>query len=334
MSTRVTDLYRAFRPSGSRSSSGTVSDRCYIVHRYKKLGNCGRPQSFISFSSFTFIGRPSIYILKQTMFAKLIIAVALATGVVSGPLSVRSKAARDDSAGPSSSDSYNSSYSAPSTSYAPSYGSTSYSGSSSTDSSYSGSSYNGASYSGSSYGSVYSPPSYGQSGYDMSFDNWGGYKSMDGFDNFYGSKDFSHQYYTPTYAKYDDSSYTCSSQSVHIVQQRLAVLQEMAKQIISEQICDCETQIIVFQQYYASLGGYAHDITRRSGRHVGYDKQIVSHYGSMYDSDGSLSTSDFGFNGSDVGSCYWVPSGSNWNDNTSYSSVGSAYQVSQVATYY
>jgi hypothetical protein len=38
--------------------------------------------------------------------------------------------------------------------------------------------------------------------------------------------------------------------------------------IITEQICETETQTIVFEQYYASLGGFSHDLTRNSNRHV------------------------------------------------------------------
>ncbi|KAJ7196044.1 hypothetical protein GGX14DRAFT_473993 [Mycena pura] len=107
----------------------------------------------------------------------------------------------------------------------------------------------------------------------------------------------------------------------------------MAKKIITEQICEVETQTVVFQQYYASLGGFSHDLTRSSGRSAGYDNSIVSHYGDFYNSDGSLSTYDYGFSGSDIGSSYYVPS-SNWDESTSPSSVSSAYQASQAASYY
>ncbi|KAJ7761523.1 hypothetical protein DFH07DRAFT_1020557 [Mycena maculata] len=165
------------------------------------------------------------------------------------------------------------------------------------------------------------------------FNDWGGHSSLDNFDNFYGSSDFSHQDFKTVVVK-QDSELVCHSETVTIIQQRLAVLQEMAKKIITEQICDVETQTIVFQQYYASLGGFSKDLTRSSGRSVGYDNSISSHYGDFYNSDGSLSTYDFGFSGSDVGSNYYVPTGSNWNANTSPSSVGSAYQSAQSASYY
>jgi len=166
----------------------------------------------------------------------------------------------------------------------------------------------------------------------QSFNNWGGISSLSNFDNFYGSNDFSHHNMNQVVVK-QDSELVCHSETVTIIQQRLAVLQEMAKKIITEQICEVETQTIVFQQYYSSLGGFSHDLTRSSGRHSGYDNSIASHYSDFYNSDGSLSTYDFGFSGSDVGSNYYVPT-DNWNQNSSPSSVGSAYQASEAASYY
>jgi len=167
----------------------------------------------------------------------------------------------------------------------------------------------------------------------QSFDNWDGISSLSGFDNFYGSDDFAHLNNFKQVVVKQDSSLVCHSEQVEIIQQRLAVLQEMAKKIITEQICEVETQTIVFQQYYASLGGFSHDLTRSSGRSAGYDNSIVSHYGDFYNSDGSLSNYDFGFSGSDIGSNYYVPS-SNWNQDSSPSSVGAAYVSAQAASYY
>ncbi|KAF7365180.1 Amidohydro-rel domain-containing protein [Mycena venus] len=169
--------------------------------------------------------------------------------------------------------------------------------------------------------------------YIPSFNNWGGISSLTNFDNFYGSDDFAHTRNFNQVVVKQDSELVCHSEQVVIIQQRLAVLQEMAKKIITEQICEVETQTIVFQQYYASLGGFSHDLTRSSSRQVGYDNSIAQHYGDFYNSDGSLSNYDFGFSGHDIGSNYYVPS-SNWNQNSSPSSVGSAYQAAQAASWY
>ncbi|KAJ6559141.1 hypothetical protein DFH09DRAFT_1279701 [Mycena vulgaris] len=166
-----------------------------------------------------------------------------------------------------------------------------------------------------------------------SFNHWGGFSSLDNFDNFYGSDDFSHSHNFNQVVVKQDSELVCHSETVTIIQQRLAVLQEMAKKIITEQICEVETQTIVFHQYYASLGGFSHDLSRSSGRHAGYDNSIVSHYQDFYNSDGSLSNYDFGFSGQDIGSNYYVPT-SNWVDESSPSSVGNAYMSAQGANYY
>jgi len=166
-----------------------------------------------------------------------------------------------------------------------------------------------------------------------SFNNWGGISSLSNFDNFYGADDFSHSHNVNQVVVKQDSELVCHSETITIVQQRLAVLQEMAKKIITEQICEVESQTIVFQQYYSSLGSFSHDLTRGSGHQAGYDNSIASHYGDFYNSDGSLSNYDFGFSGSDVGSNYYVPT-SNWVDSSSPGTVGNAYGASQAASFY
>jgi len=157
-----------------------------------------------------------------------------------------------------------------------------------------------------------------------SFNNWGGISSMSGFDNFYGSGNFDgSQSFHQTII--EQKEVVCHSQTIEVIQQRLVVLQEMAKRIITEQVCEVETQTIVFEQFYSSLGGFSHDLRRQSGNAVGYDSGISSHYSSIVNSDGSLSSNDMGFSGSDIGGQTIVPSGNNWNDGSSPVSVGDAY---------
>jgi hypothetical protein len=166
----------------------------------------------------------------------------------------------------------------------------------------------------------------------QSFNHWGGFSSLDNFDEFYGDDDFDHsRHFNPTVVKHE-TEIVCHTQRVEIIQQRLVVLQEMAKRIITEQICEVETQTIVFEQYHRSLGGFKHDLTRGSGHPSGYDNNIVSHYNQIYNSDGSFNTDDWGFKGTDVGSNYYTPS-SNWNEESSYDSVGKAYQSAHYATF-
>jgi len=163
-----------------------------------------------------------------------------------------------------------------------------------------------------------------------SFDNYGGLSSLSGFDNFYGSDNFVGHFSSETIVKHE-SEVVCHSESVEIIQQRLLVLQEMAKRIITEQICQVETQTIVFEQFYSSLGSFSGDLRHTSGHSAGFDTGIASHFSSIVSSSGSLSSNNFGFSGSDLGQQYVVPSGSNWNPSTSPASVGAAYSAAQSA---
>jgi len=165
-----------------------------------------------------------------------------------------------------------------------------------------------------------------------SFNNYGGFQDMSNFDSFYGSSNFDNSQFSEksiTIVKQTET--VCHSQSVEIIQQRLLVLQEMAKRIISEQICEVETQTIVFEQFHSSMNGFSRDLRRDSGRSVGYDSNIASHYSSIQNSDGSLSTDSFGFSGSDLGKSYVSPSGNNYNGQKSFISVGNAYNAAKAA---
>ncbi|PPQ68662.1 hypothetical protein CVT25_012316 [Psilocybe cyanescens] len=167
-----------------------------------------------------------------------------------------------------------------------------------------------------------------------SFDNYGGISSFNGFDNFYGSDNFDNSHFSEssiTVVKEQEQEVVCHSESIVIIQQRLLVLQEMAKRIISEQICEVETQTVVFEQFHSSLHGFSRDLRRFSGRDVGYDSDISSHFSNFYGSDGSLSTDDWGFSGSDLGHSYVVPSGNNWDSSRSFGSVGNAYKAARSA---
>lgn len=163
-----------------------------------------------------------------------------------------------------------------------------------------------------------------------SFNNWGGISSLHGFDNFYGVGNFDgSQHFSQTIVR--EKQLVCRTQQIEIIQQRLVVLQEMAKRIITEQICEVETQTIVFEQFHSSLGGFNHDLRRTSGHQVGYDSNIVNHFGSLVHSDGSLNVDDWGFSGRDVGSHTVVVGGSNWVDSSSPVSVSNAYNAAHDA---
>jgi len=167
---------------------------------------------------------------------------------------------------------------------------------------------------------------------DISFDNWHGISSFDGFDNFYGSDNFIGTIHSQTVVEQDEEL-VCHSESIEIVQQRLLVIQELAKRIVTEQVCEVETQTVVFEQFHSSLGLFSHDLRRTSGLHAGFDAGITSHFSDFFEEDGSLSTEDFGFSGADLGSNTVVVGGSNWDSETSPASVASAYSAARSAFY-
>jgi len=159
---------------------------------------------------------------------------------------------------------------------------------------------------------------------------------MSSFDSFYGPSNYA-GYYNYQYLYGSDSSSTevvtetCSSIDITFVQQRLAILQEMAKRIITEQICEVEVQTIVLNQYFATWDSwYGYMVHDRSG-YVGYDYNVAGRYSDLLGSDGSLTTGDLGFSGSSIGSALIVPSGGNWNAGSSPKSVDSAVQAAQRA---
>ncbi|KXN87281.1 hypothetical protein AN958_09013 [Leucoagaricus sp. SymC.cos] len=158
----------------------------------------------------------------------------------------------------------------------------------------------------------------------FSFNHWGGLSSFDNFDKFYGVENFDSSVHFSQVLE-TSSHLVCHTQAIEIIQQRLLVLQEMAKRIILEQVCEVETQTVVFEQFHASLGLFRNDLHRVSGHHVGFDSAIASHFGSITQTDGSLSVDNFGFTGLDLGSHTAVVDGSNWSDLTSPASVSAAF---------
>lgn len=170
---------------------------------------------------------------------------------------------------------------------------------------------------------------------------------MDNFDNFYGSDNFDGS--RSTQVIIHEQKLVCHTEQIQIIQQRLVILQEMAKRygdlytistethnvltsIITEQICEVETQTIVFEQFHSSLGSFRRDLTRSSGHSVGYDHNIAGQLGSIVGSDGSISSHDLGFSGHDVGNQTVVADGSNWNNQTSPASVNAALSQARNAS--
>jgi len=165
-------------------------------------------------------------------------------------------------------------------------------------------------------------------GQGSSFNDFGG--SLSNFDNFYGGDNFSGFHNQQTVIEQSEQV-VCHSVEIEVIQQRLAVIQEFAKRIVTQQVCEVETQVVAFQQFISGCNDFQFDLHRRSGRQIGFDSGIASHFGSLVGSDGSLTNDNLGFSGSDLGSQFVPVGGSNWDDSTSPQSVGAAFNVAQSA---
>ncbi|KAG7451147.1 uncharacterized protein BT62DRAFT_401412 [Guyanagaster necrorhizus] len=165
---------------------------------------------------------------------------------------------------------------------------------------------------------------------DVSLSNWGGFQSLNGFDDFNGVGNFDGSNNVQTVVVQEEQT-VCEVQSIEVIQQKLVVLREMVKKVITEQICEVEVQTIVLEQFSSGIGSFSSDLLRQSGRQVGFDSNVASKISQLVNEDGSLSSSDLGFSGSDVGNNTVVAAGSNWNNTTSPSSVQSALTAAQAA---
>jgi len=151
---------------------------------------------------------------------------------------------------------------------------------------------------------------------------------MSNFDGFYGSDNFSGSNNKQVIV---EKEVVCHTEQVEIVQQRLAILHEIAKKIVTEQICEVEVQTIVIEQFRSSLSSFSNDVARKSGRQVGFDSQISGKVGQLVDSNGNLTNNDLGFNGSSIGNSTIVPSGNNFNPATSPASIANATAAATAA---
>ncbi|KAJ6619718.1 hypothetical protein B0H10DRAFT_1142668 [Mycena sp. CBHHK59/15] len=158
----------------------------------------------------------------------------------------------------------------------------------------------------------------------VSFNNWKNISSLQDFDNFNGVQNFDGSRNSQTIVVKEVQT-KCETVKIEIVQQKLAILREMAKRIITEQICEVETQTIVLAQHNGALEVFRDDVRRKTTvRQVGFDETVASKFNEVVNSDGSLSTDDSNFSGSDIGKNTVAPSGNNWDDSKSPAMVQAA----------
>ncbi|KZV79987.1 hypothetical protein EXIGLDRAFT_845975 [Exidia glandulosa HHB12029] len=167
-------------------------------------------------------------------------------------------------------------------------------------------------------------------GNSISFNGWHGISSLSGFDNFYGVDNFSGSVSEQVFAQQD--VVVCHRQDINIIQQQIAVLVENMKRVISEQVCEVETQTILVSQVQSHFSSFSEDVRHVSSRHVGFDHVIASHISNLYDESGSFSGHDLGFSGHDIGSHSSFVLGNNWNQATSPAIVSQAFSDAQSAS--
>jgi len=164
-----------------------------------------------------------------------------------------------------------------------------------------------------------------------SFNNWNGISSLSGFDDFNGRNNFDGRN-NEQIIVIQQQEVVCKRVQIEVIQQKLVILQEMAKRIITEQVCEVETQTIILEQFQSSMGRFGSDVSRKSGKQVGYDSNIANQISKIVDSNGQLSGDNLGFNGGDVGKNTVVPSGNNWNDNSGPAAVKGAKDAAKKAS--
>jgi len=164
----------------------------------------------------------------------------------------------------------------------------------------------------------------------VSLSSWGNLPGLSGFDSFYGSNNFCGNNNQQVVLQ---QTVSCQSEAIVEVQQQFAILQEFAKRVLLEKVCEVETQTIVWSQYISSLQSFSSDFSHVSGRSIGYDSVIASHISDLVDSSDNIITTNYGFQGLDIGSNLICPEASsyNWQSGVSQISVQAAQFVSQSA---
>lgn len=162
----------------------------------------------------------------------------------------------------------------------------------------------------------------------VSLNNWGGFSSLNGFDNFFGISNFDGLSNAEVLL---EQELQCSSSiSISIVQQQLAILAQVAQQIILTELCQVEVQMIAFQQFLLGLSGFSSDLLRLDGSQPSFDCVIAALGSSLFNSNGQLNQ-NFNFQGINIGQNSQLVS-SNWNNQTSPQSVQNALAQAQIAS--
>ncbi|TFK28107.1 hypothetical protein FA15DRAFT_753676 [Coprinopsis marcescibilis] len=146
----------------------------------------------------------------------------------------------------------------------------------------------------------------------ISLNRWGDFNSLDKFDDFFGVNNFDGRRNNQVFL-IQQEQLVCNARQINQVQQQLAILQELAKKAILQQICEVEVQAIVLEQFRGGLDLFRRDLGRQNGRFPGFDFQVANKFNDVFDERGNFKDIDFGFNGRDIGRQIILPGGHNWD---------------------
>ncbi|CAE6510078.1 unnamed protein product [Rhizoctonia solani] len=152
-------------------------------------------------------------------------------------------------------------------------------------------------------------------------------------DDFFGVGNFAGNLNQVTIIK-QQQQLVCRSIDLVRVRQQLAVIQEFAKQIILQQVCEVEIQTVIIQQLNSQLVNFGRNVRRENGGGIAPSFDIViaqkiTQITRVISRGGSLADLDLGFLGSDIGRNSVRIGGSNWSNASSPGSVGNAYKEAQ-----
>jgi len=136
----------------------------------------------------------------------------------------------------------------------------------------------------------------------FSFNGWHGNSNLNNFDGFFGQGNFNGGNNQQVIIVQD--KLVCSQRDIRVVQQKLAILLELGKRIVLEQVCDVVTQVIVLNQHLNGHRQFNRDVARKDrnrNRNVGFDQDVAGRFGNLFDEHGNLSFGDLGFDGFNVG---------------------------------
>ncbi|KAF8733992.1 hypothetical protein RHS02_07282, partial [Rhizoctonia solani] len=153
------------------------------------------------------------------------------------------------------------------------------------------------------------------------------------FDDFFGVGNFAGNLNQVTIIE-QQQQLVCRSIDLIRVRQQLAVIQEFAKQIILQQICEVEIQTVIIQQLNSQFVNFGRNVRRVDGGGIvpSFDivvAQKITEITQVISRGGNLADLNLGFLGSDIGHNSVRIGGSNWNDTSSPRSVGDAYQAAE-----